>query len=58
MKPVLSLCTYPCAQIGSSLYPLIVEVHLQIQAEREKKPRLLLQNPNAGYCPAHGLDGG
>lgn len=40
MKPVLSLCTYPCAQIGSSLYPLIVHVHLQIQAECEKKPRL------------------
>ena len=40
MKPVLSLCTYPYAQIGSSLYPLIVQVHLQIQAEHEKKPRL------------------
>lgn len=37
MKLVLSLCTYLCAQIGSSLYPLIAKAHLQIQAECEKK---------------------
>lgn len=40
MKPSLSLCTYPYVQIGPSLYPLIVQVHLRIQIEHEtKNPR-------------------
>lgn len=58
MKPSLPLCTYLCVQIGPSLYPLIIQVHLQIQIEHgKKKSKASLQNPDVadvGCCPTHG----
>lgn len=47
MKPSLSLCTYPCVQIGPNFYTLIVQVHLHIQIDHGKK---IQGFPSKSWC--------